>query len=425
MLHVRRLPWSAALFTALLSASACSGPPMQEGPVRIGVIVSLTGDLGAVGDHLTKAVQLAAREANAAGGLLDGRPVEIIVRDDQTEPEIAEAAARELIEQEGVVGIVGSLASSASLRVAEVAYAAQVPQVSCCSTSSALTTAQPETDRYLFRTVPSDLLQASIIAEQADRALMCSRLAILHLDDAYGQPFGDSIRANFEANSATGSVVIQVAFPPGRPSYADQVRMVADANPDCIALVAYPDSGGFILRDWHALSTRPTVTWIGTDGIRDPGLATAAGDRSVVDGVMGTAPIIAPTTQTYNDFAANYNASFGAETGIFGGNEYDAAVLMMLAIEAAGSTDGTAVRDALFRVSRDDSGSDPFVGAGEIPRGLMRIRSGSDIDYVGASGDVDFDGFGDIVTDYEIWRYDAARDSFVRDSVVRASEINP
>lgn len=421
---VRRLAPPLCALGAVLGSIACTAPTMPEEPVRIGVIVSTTGDLGAVGDHLTKAVQLVEREVNAGGGLLGGRNVEIVVRDDQTNPDVAEMQAHDLIEQEHVVGIIGSLASSASLRVADVANAAHIPQVSCCSTSQSLSTAQPEADRYFFRTVPSDLLQAVVIAKQANTR-GCMRLGILHLNDAYGQPFGDAIRSNYEAITTSGAVVAEVPFMPGRPSYADEVQMLADANPDCVALVAFPDSGGFILRDWHSLTSPPEVTWMGTDGIRDPGLVTAAGDPAFVDGVTGSAPIIAPTTQTYNEFAASYDAAFGAETGIFGGNQYDAAVLLVLAIEAAGSTEGPAVRDALFGVSRDDSGNDPFFGPGEVPQAIARLHDGTDIDYVGASGPVDFDTFGDVVTDYEIWRYDAASSSFVQDGVVRASDLVP
>ena len=419
----RSCRWPCSLGLAFLLL-ACSNGPADAEPVRIGVILSLTGDLGSLGDGLTKAVQLAQREANAAGGLLGGRPVDIIVRDDQTDPDVAVAAAHELIEVDGVSGILGAAGSSASLRVAEVTRAARVPQVSCCSTSPALTTAQPDSDRYLFRTVPSDLLQAQVLARQAAGPLACTRLAILHLDNSYGQPLGMAIRSDFEALGGARSVVLDLGFPQGRPDYTDEVQQVADALPDCVALVAYPDSGGYILRDWHALHAHPDVTWIGTDGIRELALATAAGDPGIVDGVLGTAPLSAPPTQAYHDFAASFEASFNASDAVFGANEYDAAMLLMLAIEAAGSTDGPDVRDALLRVARDDSGGDAFINPGHMPEALVRIRQGDDIDYVGASGPVDLQPDGDVLGDYEIWRYDASMEDFVRDGVVSWRDLS-
>lgn len=410
-------------FAALCLAAGCSDSNTAREPIEIGVIVSLSGDLASVGPHLQQSAQLVERQVASAGGLLDARPVRFIVEDDRTSPEFAGEVARRLVDEEGVVAIIGSLASGASIAVQEVTGPAKVPQISCCSTSPDLTGVQPETDRYFFRTVPSDLLQAVVIGRHAT-TLECNALAILHLNDAYGGPFGDAIRSNFEGLG--GRVVTKVPFAPGRPDYSEEVAMVASAAPDCIALVAFTESGGNILRDWNALPDPPPVTWIGTDGIRDSGVVTAAGDATFVDGVIGTAPIIAPATLQYNHYASDYETVYDSPVGIFGGNQYDAAALIVLAIERAGTTNGEAVRNALFEVSNPNSDeSDPFFGPGDITEALQILREGSDIDYAGASGPVDLDSHGNVVSDYEIWRYEASSSSFVRVSVIRASEISP
>lgn len=405
---------------ALLAALSCApeGPEVGAEPIRIGVIVSLTGSLGSVGDHLLQSAQLAEREVLAAGGLLGGRPVEIVFGDDRTDADQAASIARRMIEEDGVVAIIGSLASSASLAVQEVTLAARIPQITCCSTSEDLTSAQPAEDRFLFRTVSSDLLQAEVSARYA--AERCERLAILHIDDAYGTPFASSIATRFEALS-TGTVVSNTAYASGLPSYSAEVSAIAAQNPDCIALVAFPDEGGFILRDWNALDMPPDVLWIGSDGLKDPGFPEKAGSASFVDGVVGTAPINEPETDTYNDYSADFFATYSAAPGIFGAQQYDAAMLLMLAIERAGSTDGEAIRDSLFQVSAPTG---TLVGPGSAASALQLIREGVDVNYNGASGPVDLDANGNVVADYEIWRYDATAGSFVRDSIVRASELN-
>jgi ABC-type branched-subunit amino acid transport system substrate-binding protein len=407
----------SVLVAAALSASCGDPDPGVRGePIRIGVIVSLTGGLGTIGPHLAKSAQLAAREVNATGGLLGGRRVELVIVDDQTSPEQAGVVASELLQQ-GVVGIVGSLASGASLVVQEQTAAAQVPQVSCCSTSPGLTTAQPENDRYLFRTVPSDLLQSVLVARQAEQAA-CERLAILHLDDSYGNPFRDAIEAN-----ATVPVVASVAFLAGQGNYTAQLMELANANPDCVALVAFVEEGARILSGWAALPSRPEVTWIGTDGIKDSSLPTLAGSPDFVDGVTGTAPIVEPLTQTFNSYAALYEATYSEPVGIYGGSQYDAMALLLLAIEQAGSEDGTAIRDALFEVSRSEGTSDRPFGPGQLGLALQRIRSGAAVNYEGAAGSVDFDGFGNVISDYEIWRYDAEMRAFIRTATVPASTL--
>lgn len=405
------------LVASVLTVSCGDPDPGVRGePIRVGVIVSLTGGLGTIGPHLAKSAQLAAREVNAAGGLLGGRRVELLIVDDQTEEDVAGAVATSLLNQ-GVVGIVGSLASGASLVVQEQTAAAQVPQVSCCSTSPDLTTAQPENDRYLFRTVPSDLLQSVLVARQAEEAA-CERLAILHLNNSYGNPFRDAIEAN-----ATVPVVARVAFLAGQSDYTPQLNELVSANPDCVALVAFVQEGARILAGWAALPSRPDVTWIGTDGIKDSSLPSLAGSPDFIDGVTGTAPIVEPLTQTFNSYAALYEATYSEPVGIYGGSQYDAMALLLLAIEQAGSEDGTAVRDALFEVSRSEGTTDRPFGPGQLGLALQRIRSGSAVNYEGAAGPVDFDGFGNVISDYEIWRFDASTSSFVRTATVPASTL--
>ncbi|MFT5355805.1 MAG: ABC-type branched-subunit amino acid transport system substrate-binding protein [Polyangiales bacterium] len=402
-----------------VSACAAPGPEVGADPIRIGVVVSLSGGAGEFGPSLLQAAQLVEREVAAAGGLLGGRPVEIVFADDRTEVDQAVRVARQLIEEEGVVAIIGPLISGATLAVAEVTQAAQIPQISCCATSEDLTAAQPTDNRFLFRTVPSDLLQAQVSARYA--ADNCQRLSILHLDDAYGNPFAASLVSVFES-LATGeqSVSTPIPFAPGRANYAAEVTQLAGENPDCIALIAFAEEGGFILRDWSQLADAPDVTWIGSDGLKNDDFPANAGSAANVDGVVGTAPISEPDSNAFNTFADNFRATYTDNPGAFGTQQYDAMMVLVLAIEHAGSTDGAAIRDSLFQVSSDPG---EVFEPGELAGALEIIREGGAINYEGASGPVDFDAQGNIVADYEIWRFDAAMDGYVTQQVVRASEL--
>ena len=408
---------------AALATGGCLDEPTDTDvePIRIGVLSPLTGGLAGVGGSLVDAALLAEQEIAALGGLLGGRPVEFIIADTQTDEAKAREAALRLVRDDQVVAVIGAAASSSSLAAQEVTGPAKVPQISCCSTSSALRHVQPAGDRYLFRTVPSDLLQVTVVGRVA-KERGCKKLAVLHLDDAYGQPFGDAIAAQVPGLAGL-EVVLQVPFADERPDYVAEVQRVRDAQPDCIALVAFQASGGAILRDWHSLADKPEVTWIGTDGVRDDKFVEAAGSREAVDGVLGTAPITAPAVETYRSFAGNYEATFGKPPEIFNGNQYDAAILVLLAIEKAGVTDGTAIRDALYQVSSDNGDGGRFYGPGDLGEALTRLREGEPIDYLGASGPVDLDSFGEVVADYEIWRYDAASNAFVTEYTVSATEL--
>ena len=395
---------------ALGMASAGCGPQstLPDGtfdPIKIGIVTSLTGSLSTDGPTWRNAARLAAQEVNAAGGPLGGRPIELIVLDDETNPATAARIGQELVDQD-VVGVIGAAASSVTLGVAEVTTPAGIPQISCCSTSDLITQYNamraPE-ERFLFRTTSSDILQARVVAIAA-RQLMCTRLAVLHLDDSYGQPFGEAIEAGFMAGG--GTVAIRVPFPDEQASYATEVQMVRDATPDCIALVAFPGSGGTIVRDWAALTGTPDVTWIGTDGVRTGGLVDEAGDPLLIDGFFGTSPITDAPTPEYNTYRDHFEAVFGGSPIPFSSNQYDALALLSLAIARAGTTDGPAVRDALREVASPPADRG-IVRAGRLAEALSEVEQGRDVDYQGASGNVNFDQYGDVISSYEIWRYDA------------------
>lgn len=370
------------------------------------MVMSLTGTLGGDGALWGQAARLAVHEVNAAGGVLPGRDLELVIRDDETNSANAERLARELVEQEGVVAVFGAAASSVSARVLDVTEANRIPQVSCCSTSDTFTTrnaALMAQDRFFFRTAPPDILQSVVVARAAT-TLMCMRLAILHLDDEYGLPFGLAIEANYEASG--GEVAIRVPFVDEQPSYTTELSQIRNANPDCIAVVAYPGSAGVILRDWAALPMAPAVRWIGTDGIKGPAVLAEVGDLALFDGVFGTSPITDPSTPQYQRFADSYRAIFGTAPASFTSNSYDATALIALAIARAGTTDGDAIRDALREVAGPPNDTGGLVRAGDLAAGLEVVREGLDVDYQGASGSTDFDANGDVVTPYEIWRYD-------------------
>lgn len=380
-------------------------PPGSLDPVVIGLTTSTEGGLRSAGPEWRKAAELAVFEINAAGGVLPGRLLETVVVDDETNPDLAEQLGIELVEDHGVVGIVGAAASSITLGIADVSTPAGVPQISCCSTSDNVTVlnqALPPEERYLFRTAPSDVLQARVVSIAAND-LMCQRLAVMHLDDAYGMPFGEAIEASFTASG--GTVVVRIPFASDQASYATEVGMIAAANPDCIAIVAFEVSAGVILRDWASLAMAPDVTWIGTDGVRVPGFVDEVGDPNLIQSFYGTAPVTDALTPEYNAFAESFQTVFGTQPIPFASNQYDATALLALGIARAGTTDGAAVRDAMLEVSRPPPDRAP-VAAGRLANALEEIRAGNDVDYQGASGNTDFDDLHNVVTPYEIWRYD-------------------
>ena len=114
---------AAGLATALLHRAALA---QSTGALRIGVLIPLTGSTSQFGASMGKAAQLAAEEINAAGGVR-GRKIEVVVEDDQSNPEAGVRAARKLIDVDRVIAICGTYASAVTSAVAPLCWEAKVP----------------------------------------------------------------------------------------------------------------------------------------------------------------------------------------------------------------------------------------------------------------------------------------------------------
>lgn len=419
----RRVVVLAALVVVALAACQ-QEPTLHPGeltPIKIGTITSLSGGLETLGPGWRDTVILAAQEVNAAGGPLPGRLVEVLVGDDGTDPVTGAETATKLIHEDNVVGIIGAPASSVSLAVAAVSGDAGVVQISGTSTSPELN-ASSESHPTFFRTVPSDALQG-LVTGDATRGqisgveLNCERLAIMHNNDSYGAPFAETIASQFNSHGGTAQIVATVAIEDNQPSYSEKVAEVSGTSPDCIALVTFGTAGGTIVREWYS-NGGADVVWIGGDGCKDNEFAAEAGEHAV--GIYGTAATTDRSRGPYRAFAAAFDASFTEDPVVFAEHIYDATALLLLAIAQAGSTENSAIREALIEVSSFSSG-ESFYGPGELVIAMRDIRDGNSIDYEGAAGPIDFEPNGDVPSGYfEVWQWDGTE--FIQVTTVTTSQ---
>ncbi|MDO8614456.1 MAG: ABC transporter substrate-binding protein [Dehalococcoidia bacterium] len=188
-------------------------------PLKIGVIMSTTGDLSTFGPPINDSIVMAIGEINKAGGVF-GQDVTLATADDATNPDQGQAAARQLVDVQGVHAIIGALASGVSLPIAEnVTSPAGVLQISPASTAPTLTTARD--DDLLFRTPISDVAQAQVLAAFADE-LGLKTVCTLYVNSDYGQGLSEGFVKNFEALG--GSVPAQVPIEQQQTTYISEIR---------------------------------------------------------------------------------------------------------------------------------------------------------------------------------------------------------
>ena len=416
----------AGLAALVSAAAACSGdddntttPSASTGAsatatssgaaLKIGALLSFTGDLGSYGQPIFQGAELAVSEINGAGGV-NGQPIELVKGDDATSPQTGVSEAQRLVNVEHVDAIVGALASGVSLQVAEtVTGPAKVVQISPASTSPALTTAN-DSD-FLFRTTISDAAQGIVLAKLAEDAGL-KKVCNLYVNSAYGQGLSNAFKAQFEADGNT--ITAEVPHEENQPTYATELGQCAGA--DALAAIAYPASATTFLREAKEGNMFPHYLFV--DGTKDPDMFNNLGYANF-DGERGTSPSSLPTAQA-TGFSARYQAKYGElPPKPFIKEAYDAVYLIALAAQKAKSNSGQAIHDALRDVA-NAPGTAIAPGPDGWTQAVTALQGGNDIDYEG-TGQLELDSNGDPeVGAIEWWHVDAAKSTLTTDKVFEA-----
>ena len=358
--------------------------------VSLGALMPMTGDLQAYGPSTLSGVQLAVKEINAAGGILGGQ-VEIVVGDTQTRPQSGIDAAQRLVNLEGVFGIVGALSSGVTVPVAQsVTSSNEVPQVSPASTSPVIS--DLDDNDYMFRSVPSDAFQGVALSQLVEDAGY-ENVAILYVNNDYGEGLAESFESAYG-----GTISESLAYEQGNASYRGELSRAAGGEAEALLLIGYPENGVTILR--QALEEGFFGEFVFTDGMKAPEIIEAIG-ADPLEGAFGSAPEALTDTESASTFRAAYEQEYGeVPPKPFIDTAYDAAYMLALAAQAAGSTDPAAVKAELRAVSNPPGES---ILPGEWERAVELLANGEEIDYVGASGDVNLDENGDVGGTFAHW----------------------
>ena len=359
------------LATAVLALGA--GGAFAE-DIKIGLSLGFTGPLESMSPNMANGAEMAIKEASDSGKFLNGSTV-TAVRADNTcaDAAAAVAAVERLVTAEKVNGIMGGMCSGETIASLErVAVPNGMVMISPSATSPALT--DIEDGGFFFRTSPSDARQGEVMADIAlERGI--KSVAITHTNNDYGKGLAESFKSAFEAKG--GTVTMLQAHDDGKADYSAEVGALAAAGGDALAVVGYVDQGGSgIMRG--ALDAGAFDTFILPDGMVAQGLVDRFG--SELETSFGQNPSSEGEGRTkFNELATA--AGFDG-TSAFAGESYDAATLILLAMQAAGSSDPRVYKDKVMDVANAPGEK---ISAGEIGRALELIAAGTDIDYDGAS----------------------------------------
>jgi len=376
----------ATTVLAGMTASAFAG----QDEIKMGIILGFTGPIESLTPGMGDSAELAFKEASDSGILLGGKKI-VAIRADSTciDAAAATAAAERLITADGVVAIMGADCSGVTTAIVNnVGVPNGVVMISPSATSPALSTI--EDNGNFFRTAPSDARQGVILADIVlGRGI--KEVAITYTNNDYGKGLSESFSNAFKAKG--GTVTIIAAHEDGKADYSAEVGALSASGAKELVVFGYLDQGGKGIVQ-SSIDSGAFSRFIFADGMIGQAIVDAIGDELI--GSFGTAP------GGDNDGAATFlglakGKVAGDGMGPFDGNSYDAAALIALAMQAAGSMDRAAIQAKVMMVANAPGEK---INPGEIAKGLKILAEGGDIDYVGAT-DVEFNDVGEVFGAYK------------------------
>ncbi|HZW57708.1 MAG TPA: ABC transporter substrate-binding protein [Nitrososphaerales archaeon] len=353
----------ATVTTTVTAANNTSGGGRGiSSPIKIGVLEPLSGALAGPGQGIVDAIKLAALQVNQSGGI-NGQPIKLIIDDVQTDPQTALTDLQNLYSVQGVQVVIGPPTTQQVLTVEQYATQNHILLVTSSATAGQLTNSSP----YLFRTVPSDNIQAQAVAAYVN-AKGYSRVAIVTRNDAFGQGLANSL------SSLLGSkIVTTILIQAGQTDYTSQMQQVKAANPDVIFYDEFVADGIVVFKNALSLNMQNIPT-VGSIELQDPSFFKDPLAAQYMQQTNLTGPSAVSTTNTapYVNFEKAFNQTFGFAPGLFTSTSYDAAMLAFQAIARAGVYNATAIRDQMVPVSMN------YVG----PSGFLQLNNAGDVTQV-------------------------------------------
>ncbi|TCP61408.1 amino acid/amide ABC transporter substrate-binding protein (HAAT family) [Rhodovulum bhavnagarense] len=361
------------LLMASAALSLVAGAAAAE-EVKIGVVAAFTGPLESLAPPIADGHELALKEASDSGLFLGGSTITTI-RGDSTCVDAAAATAvvERLVTSDRVSGVLGPMCSGATgAVVTNVAVPNGVVAISASATSPALSDIAD--NGLFFRTAPSDARQGDVMADIILEKGIQS-VAVTYTNNDYGKGLSDAFVSAYSAKG--GKVTLTAAHEDGKADYSAEVGALASAGGDALVVVGYVDQGGAGVIQ-ASLDTGAFDTFVFPDGMVSDTLTERFG--SDIDGSFGQNP--ASAGEGREIFTAMAEAAGFDGTSAFSAEAYDAGALMVLAMQAAGSSDPQVYKTKMMEVA--NAPGEPIL-PGELAKALEILAAGGDVDYVGAS----------------------------------------
>ena len=331
---------SAMAFSVLAGCGGNSEGGADSEVIKIGGIGPLSGPNSTYGISVKEGADLLAEEINAAGGI-NGKKVEFIFEDDQSDNTVAASAFNKLVDKDGVCAILGGVTSGTTLAIAPNSTNKKIPMITPTGTEPTITNVGGD---FMFRGCFVDSFQGEILAKYTKEKLGKTTAAVLYNSSSdYSKGIANAYKETLEKNG--GQVLEFLSYGSDKETdFKAQLTKIKSANPDVIILPDYYNVVGLIAKQARDMGI--TSQFLGGDGWESEELTKIGG--TAVDGAIYINHYYAEDTdENVKNFVDSYTKKYNKTPDCFAALSYDTAKILVKAIEKANSTDGTAIRDAL------------------------------------------------------------------------------
>ena len=345
-----KLTTTQYLGSLLLPLMILSSPTSAQEQVKIGLVAALSGDSALSGESITRGMTVAIDEINAKGGVLGGKKLVLVRRDDESNPAKGQLAARELIEKEKVAVVFGGIDTPVSMSLINVMSELKTPYMGVWAAGTGITN-NNKNPNYMFRVSAVDERVDVGMLKYAQDKFKSKRPGSMLVNN----PWGDSNMKGLEKAAAALNITLagQEKYNVNDIDTTAQLTRLKNAGADSIILVGNTGVAAQVMKSMERMNWNvPVVSHWGISGGRFDELAgprykdvvfvqtySFFGKQSPVgDKVIAELKKRYPEIKGVNDIVAPVGTA----------NAYDATMLTALAINKAGSTNGEKIREAYF-----------------------------------------------------------------------------
>lgn len=346
---MKKLILSTAILVTLFSLActkkdkaADQGTPTTQGVVGDEILVgqygSLTGSEATFGIMTDRGVSLAVKQINAAGGV-KGKKIKVITLDDQGKSDEAATVVTKLVTQNKVIAVIGEVASSKSLAAAPIVQQYKVPMISPSSTNPKVT----EVGDYIFRVCFIDPFQGTVMAKFATENLKAKKVAIFtDVKSDYSVGLATFFKETF--TKMGGTIVAEQSYSSGDIDFKGQLTSIKTSKPDAIFIPGYYTEVGLIARQARGLGLKQPL--MGGDGW-DSSKLSEIGKDAINGSYFSNHYTTESTDPAVKKFIAEFKAEYNEVPDGLAALGYDAAKILIAALERATALTPTALRDAI------------------------------------------------------------------------------